>query len=173
MEISSPNWKEAYRLLDDALDLPSSERNAWLERLATNRSDLAPMLEKMLADHDKVEMDGFLKVLPKFTSAGESVRVSTANTANTASTATAVASGVLIGPYRLVRELGRGGMGSVWLAERPDGVIKRPVALKLPFTGAKHDILMQRFARERDILASLTHTHIARYYRRGSTLYRA
>ncbi len=65
-----------------------------------------------------------------------------------------------------MRELGRGGMGSVWLAERDDGTFKRNVALKLPhvtWIGG----LAERMARERDILATLEHPNIARLYDAG------
>ena len=74
--------------------------------------------------------------------------------------------GDMVGPYRLISELGHGGMGAVWLAERPDGQLKRQVALKLPhlvWGGA----LAERLNRERDILASLEHSHIARLYDAG------
>ena len=77
--------------------------------------------------------------------------------------------GRVIGPYRLLRELGRGGMGSVWLAERIDGLVKRPVALKLPHPGLAARGFAERLARERDILAALSHPHIARLYDAGVT----
>jgi serine/threonine-protein kinase len=71
--------------------------------------------------------------------------------------------------YRLLRQLGHGGMSTVWLAERLDGVIKRAVALKLPLymLTAPEDIA--RFAREKDVLGALTHPHIARLYDAGVT----
>jgi tetratricopeptide (TPR) repeat protein len=74
--------------------------------------------------------------------------------------------GDLVGPYRLIRELGGGGMGTVWLAERADGRFKRQVALKLPRLawGAG---LARRMARERDIDALLQHPNIARLYDAG------
>lgn len=82
------------------------------------------------------------------------------------SAAGAVQPGDRVGPYRLVRELGEGGMGSVWLARRSDGQLTRPVALKLPrMTWARG--LAERMARERDILATLEHPHIARLYDAG------
>ena len=68
-----------------------------------------------------------------------------------------------VGPYRLVRELGRGGMGSVWLAERADGLVRRQVALKLPHA-VWGDAFAERMARERQILSGLSHAHIARLY---------
>jgi serine/threonine-protein kinase len=62
-----------------------------------------------------------------------------------------------VGPYRLNREIGRGGMGTVWLAERADGAYKRQVALKLPRLawGAG---LAERMAREREIGMLLVRT---------------
>ncbi len=77
--------------------------------------------------------------------------------------------GALIGPYRLLRELGQGGMGVVWLAERADGAPKRPVALKLPILSLHDRTMADRFARERDILAQLAHPCIARLYDAGVT----
>ena len=67
------------------------------------------------------------------------------------------APGAQVGPYRLVAKLGRGGMSSVWMAERTDGLLKRRVALKLPHVGWALPDLAERMARERDILASLEH----------------
>ncbi len=72
-----------------------------------------------------------------------------------------------VGAYRLIREVGRGGMGTVWLAERQDDLIKRHVALKLPHPGVYNAQLAVRLARERDILAGLAHVNIARLYDAG------
>ena len=72
-----------------------------------------------------------------------------------------------VGPYRLVKELGRGGMGVVWLAERADGQHTRQVALKMPLVENLNWLLAARFARERNILASLEHPRIARLYDAG------
>src|SRR5436190_5789643 len=80
-----------------------------------------------------------------------------------------LAPGSVVGPYRLIRELGHGGMGIVWLAERADGLLKRKVALKLPTLLVDNGTLAERFARERDILADLTHPQIARLYDAGIT----
>jgi len=75
--------------------------------------------------------------------------------------------GELLGPYRLIRLLGEGGMAQVWLAQRADGSIKREVALKLPMLRNDRQDLAGRFARECDILAALEHPHIARLYDAG------
>jgi len=68
----------------------------------------------------------------------------------------------VIGPYRVVRELARGGMGVVYLAERADGQFEQRVALKLMKRGMDSEEIHQRFLAERQILAQLTHPHIAR-----------
>lgn len=77
--------------------------------------------------------------------------------------------GELVGPYRLIRMLGAGGMAEVWLAQRADGSLKREVALKIPMLWRERQDLSSRFARERDILAALEHPHIARLYDAGVT----
>ena len=74
--------------------------------------------------------------------------------------------GQVLGGYRLVREIGAGGMANVWLAERADGVPKRQVALKLPRDVAT-SADAERFARERDVLAALVHSNIASLYDAG------
>ncbi len=68
----------------------------------------------------------------------------------------------VIGPYKLDRLLGEGGMGQVWLASRADGLYQRRVALKLLRPGLADPNLRLRFTRERQILARLGHPHIAR-----------
>jgi TolB-like protein/Flp pilus assembly protein TadD/tRNA A-37 threonylcarbamoyl transferase component Bud32 len=75
--------------------------------------------------------------------------------------------GDFVGPYELVRLLGSGGMAEVWLARRADGAFRRDVALKLPLLTRRRNDLEQRFAHERDILASLEHPNIARFYDAG------
>src|SRR5262245_23827364 len=70
--------------------------------------------------------------------------------------------GTVVGRYRLLEEIGRGGMGAVWLAERADGQFEQRVALKLVKRGMDTDEILARFLRERQILARLEHPHIAR-----------
>lgn len=74
-----------------------------------------------------------------------------------------------IGVYRLVRELGRGGMGAVYLADRVDGEFDQTVAIKLIKRGMDTDLILKRFRRERQILAALNHTNIAYFLGGGST----
>ena len=66
-----------------------------------------------------------------------------------------------------MREIGQGGMATVWLARRTDELTQRPIALKLPHLHLQSARYAERFARERDILANLTHPHIAHLYDAG------
>jgi len=77
--------------------------------------------------------------------------------------------GASIGPYRLERLLGEGGMGQVWMAYRDDGLYQRRVALKLLRPGLADPNLRLRFTRERQILARLEHANIARLLDAGAT----
>jgi eukaryotic-like serine/threonine-protein kinase len=83
--------------------------------------------------------------------------------------ATAFSAGSRIGPYRLIRELGSGGMGSVYLAERDDGEFRQRVAIKVVRGGFANSFLLQRFRDERRILASLEHPNVARLLDGGAT----
>lgn len=155
-KIGPEDWKQMFELLDTALDLPPPERNTWLDSLGGDYERLKPALRELLAKHASRETDTFLRDIPEFTSL----------TGINTSPLSMPEPGAHVGPYRLVRELGRGGMGSVWLAERADGAFKRNVALKLPhvtWIGG----LAERMARERDILATLEHPNIARLYDAG------
>src|SRR6185503_11756686 len=157
---SDESWAQLNRMLDAVLSLPPEQRSAWLDTLPPEHAALGPRLRSLLARSAQVETDDFLGTLPPISVSSE------AATALGPSTGRA---GDTIGPYRLDRELGRGGMGSVWLAERVDGLIDRPVALKLPHAIANFLGLAERMARERAILAALNHPHIARLYDAGLT----
>lgn len=74
-----------------------------------------------------------------------------------------------LGPYRLVRVLSQGGMGTVYLAERDDGHFQRQVAIKVVRGGLESPTVLQRFRVERQILADLEHPNIARLYEGGTT----
>jgi serine/threonine protein kinase len=77
--------------------------------------------------------------------------------------------GERVGPYELISELGRGGMGMVYLARRADAQFAKKVAIKLIRPGAGADFALERFLSERQILASLEHPHIAGLLDGGTT----
>ena len=161
MKFTVGEWQTLSRLFDEAMDLPEDARADWLESLDAAYASLQPALRHMLVRQAKAETDDFLNTLPKF----DDVQLGNPTKWQLPSLTARVA----VGPYRLVRELGRGGMGAVWLAERIDGLIKRPVALKLPHPGHYNSQLGERFSRERDILASLVHPNIGKLFDAGVT----
>ncbi|MFM2399953.1 MAG: hypothetical protein RL341_2110, partial [Pseudomonadota bacterium] len=143
-------------LLQTALALPQEQRATWLGTLPPEQQAFVPQLQSMLA-RAAVETDTFMQ-RPAGLALGADVDEDSF----------ADEPGDQVGPYRLVSELGAGGMATVWLAERADGVLNRQVALKLPRAGWGLG-LAQRMARERDILAALEHPRIARLYDAGVT----
>jgi serine/threonine protein kinase/Tol biopolymer transport system component len=146
------------RLLDEALPLDAAARRDWLERLSPEYRELAQYLrEALLPEDSQIPELKSLSTLPKLGAADHEGPVG----------ASGLQTGARLGPYELIRLLGAGGMAEVWLARRADGAFKREVALKLPMLTKLRADLEQRFARERDILASLEHPLIARLYDAG------
>jgi serine/threonine protein kinase len=159
-QLDPGSWETLNRLLDQALDLAPPEVETWLESLAPEHSALKPRLRRLLSRSAFVETGDFLNTLPKLDLGAHDLRDAPVSTEQP---------GDVVGPYRLLRELGSGGMGVVWLAERTDGLITRPVALKLPHGAWKHAGLAERMVRERSILAALSHPNIAHLYDAGVT----
>jgi serine/threonine-protein kinase len=156
--LAPEQWTLLRRLLREALDMPPSAREAWLARLPAEQASFTPRLRALLSHADAGASDQLVQTLPKFETADFAPPPSLAER-----------SGELIGPYRLVRLIGEGGMASVWLAERADWPEQRRVALKLPHGAWRRSGLAERFARERAILSALEHPHIARLYDAGLT----
>ncbi|HTU66291.1 MAG TPA: serine/threonine-protein kinase [Steroidobacteraceae bacterium] len=146
------HWKRLSPLLDAALDLPPSERAAWLAALPPEHADLRDRLRELLDTHPGIETGDFMRRLPEFSAVPAALKLQT---------------GSVVGPYRLLQELGAGGTSTVWLAERVDGSIQRRIALKLPHLGLVDRGIAERIARECDILATLEHPNIARLYDAG------
>jgi eukaryotic-like serine/threonine-protein kinase len=141
-------------LLDRALGLPLEQREQWLQQLGPSHARVVPRLRTLLARCEDAQMDRFLGTLPEVAAPGDLPFELPRTHA---------------GPYRLLEKIGSGGMGSVWLAERTDGSVKRRVALKLPQGSWPRQGLAERLTRERDFLAVLNHRHIARLYDAGVT----
>ena len=162
-KLSPPEWARLRELLDEALALPPADRLSWIDALDEVRhAQLKPRLRRLLTHAADASTDPpatvgrLLDTLPK---------VETNQFAPPPQdTATPPER---VGPYRLLRELGSGGMASVWLAERTDMLQGRQVALKLPHGAWRRAGLHERLAREREILATLEHPNIARLYDAG------
>jgi serine/threonine-protein kinase len=149
LPVSPDSWARFSALLDGAMDLPPSEHSAWLERLSGEDATLKPMLARVLSNAADIETDYLLRDRPNLAPEGPFYP------------------GVVVGPYRLLSPLGEGGMGEVWRAARDDEGPRRTVALKLPHAELLGGPFRQRFARERDVLAALSHPNIAQLYDAG------
>jgi eukaryotic-like serine/threonine-protein kinase len=156
-DLSAGDWRAVFALFDTALDIPAAQREPWLGALSGVDARFAPALRALLARHAAIESADFLRKPPAFTRIGGHDEDRDAG----------LVAGGCIGPYRLVERLGAGGMGSVWLAERTDGLLARRVALKLPHAGWASPDFAVRLAQERKLLASLEHPRIARLYDAG------
>ena len=149
---SAAHWSEALALYGQALDLPVEHRDAWAEALRVP-TPVIQALRQLLDDRRAIETGRFLERGPML-----------ATPDRPAAAGLPALRLERIGPYRLLRELGRGGMSTVYLAERDDARLQRQVALKLPHAGPGQRALAQRLLRERDALVGLEHPNIARLY---------
>jgi serine/threonine protein kinase len=153
-------WPLISKLLDEAIELPAGERAAWLTRLPPENAHLKAHLEELLAA--SAQSHTALVNWPQYEPGPDASRLKES---------AEFKADDIIGPYRLRRLLGEGGMGTVWLAESVTGAIKMPVALKLPrlATQLSPAYLQERFERERVILRALNHPNIARLFEAGIT----
>jgi eukaryotic-like serine/threonine-protein kinase len=151
-------WPLVSRLLDEALSLDEDEQRAWLAALPNEHAALRPVIERLLGRRDDAAR--FFERLPQPDAAAEQPAAVSAD---------GHVAGSRVGPFELLQPIGRGGMGSVWLARRTDGALDLPVAVKLPFLEGSGALLAERFTRERQILAALNHPNIARLHEAGVT----
>jgi eukaryotic-like serine/threonine-protein kinase len=141
-------WKKVKKIVGSVLERPEAARRAYLDQVCSDDSELRAEVESLLAAHagsNTLSGGVWPGASPEFES-----QVSE------------------IGPYRLVRELGVGGMGQVWLAEQTEP-IRRQVALKLIRAGMYDSATVQRFKAERQSLAIMDHPTIAKVFDAGTT----
>ena len=142
------------KLLREALDVPTSGRRAYLEQASAGDAILLARLLRLLeldADTNSF-LDGPLD---------DVVAGLLLDQGDSGVAADDVAADDRLGPWRVIRKLGSGGMGSVWLAERADGVYSQQVALKTVKPGMDSASVLAQFHRERSALARLKHPNIA------------
>jgi eukaryotic-like serine/threonine-protein kinase len=145
-------WQRLKNILADALEQSSfKERTAVLRQSCADDTELLQELEKLLA-HDTTVFEEFADYV--------ATRLRHEGSERT---------GERIGAYAVVRELGRGGMGTVYLAKRADGQFEKRVAIKVLKRGTDTDEVLRRFQIERQILANLEHPNITRLLDAGIT----
>ncbi len=146
-------FRQVRNVFEAALEKAPSARADFLAEAAASDADLRAQVERMLEAHGNTVtfLDGAL-------AAPEELRTDPHRM-----------EGRRLGPYEVLREIGRGGMGTVYLARRADGLFEQQVAIKVVTPESAGREVIERFAQERAILASLEHPHIARLYDGGST----
>ncbi|REL24226.1 serine/threonine protein kinase [Rhodohalobacter sp. SW132] len=162
-DLSQQRWQQIDTLFKDVLEVPSEERDSFLKQQCGSDTDLISHVEKLLQVHDQAE-----QIL------GDTAETFAAPLVpglidEVAQSAEKVFEkpGTIIGSYKLLKQIGRGGMGSVWLAEKTDAPYEKQVALKLVRSGMASPDVLSRFRHEGQILASLEHPNIARLYDGG------
>jgi len=146
-------WQKVKLILEEAIEAEPLARASLLDKHCGSDTDLRNEVESLLGFDNSttggLEQDAFSSLfgadLPK------------------------IPPGTKIGKYNIIREIGTGGMGSVFLAERSDGDFEQKVAIKIIRLGLQSEDLRRRFVRERQILASLEHPNIARLIDGGTT----
>ena len=139
--------REAIALFERLLEIPEAERDAWLKAEAGDRQALLNWVEAMRVEdrHAQLRTGGAADEIAEETPPER------------------------IGAYRIAERIGRGGMGSVYRGERMTGDFAHRTAIKIIKPGLLSEALVERFQRERQLLASLSHPNIAQLYDGGET----
>jgi len=156
--MSSDDRQRVKELFYAALEREGDERATFLSQACADRPLLRREVESLLAAHQEAEAENFIADSPfeipsDLFAEDQAARIE----------------GRRIGPYRLIREIGRGGMGDVYLAARADEEYDQQVAIKLVKRGFDTADILRRFRNERQILASLDHPNIAKLLDGGTT----
>jgi tetratricopeptide (TPR) repeat protein len=142
----SHTWEQIENLFVQASELPRQEQAAFLDHACANIDDLRKEVESLLASDRK---------------SGEKITRAVEDEAQSLFGLSSMI-GSRLGSYRVIREIGRGGMGAVYLATRDDDEFQKKVAIKLVKRGMDTAEVLRRFRHERQILAGLDHAYIAR-----------
>jgi serine/threonine protein kinase/Tfp pilus assembly protein PilF len=150
-------WQQIEDIYQTAVGLPAEQRTEYLTRACADDDELRTAIDVLTT---RLMQAGDLSETPVMTDETEWL---------TAPVQGDPLIGRRVGAYRLEREIGRGGMGAVYLAVRADNEFQKRVAVKLVKRGMDTDFILRRFRRERQILASLDHPYIARLLDGGTT----
>jgi eukaryotic-like serine/threonine-protein kinase len=154
--VTPERWQQLKSAFDEALQRDPPQRAGYIDKVCALDPELRKEIESMLAAHEQVREE-FLDTPAAGLDAFQDLRGADPSV------------GKRIGPYQLVRELGSGGMGEVYLAMRVDAEFDQEVALKLIRSGQDSAAVVRRFKAERQILASLDHPNIAKLLDGGHT----
>ncbi len=151
-------WQRLKSILADALERETpAARTAVLEELCATDTEMLHEAESLLAEAENLLRDPTDSIEQCADTAGAGIPRDDISEI-----------GRRVGAYVLVREIGQGGMGTVYLAARADGYFEKQVAIKVLRGGLNNEELMQRFRSEREVLARLDHPNIARLIDAGS-----
>jgi len=174
--VTSERWAQIRQIFEGVIERPAADRAAYLRITCARDEELRREVEGLLKSHDgsgdfldkpAAEVGrGQFNVTQFGTQLASGSQFATGQFSNDPGE---YQPGYRLGPYQLERRIGRGGMGSVWLATRVDREFKMNVAVKLVKPGMDTQELLRRFRLERQVLAGLEHTNIARLVDGGST----
>ncbi len=151
--MAGERWQRVEAIFKAAIELPPSQQTPFLDESCGDDSELRQTVERLL-NSDR-QAGGFLE--EALLGAIELVEGATRKGEET------------LGPYRLIEQIGSGGMGAVYKAARDDSEYEQIVAIKVIHTGMGSPLAVERFRRERQILAGLEHPNIARLLDGGTT----
>jgi serine/threonine protein kinase len=154
--MNATRWQQLKTILEQALETAPAARNQYLSEACLGDDDLRREIEDLL-EFEEPETNLLEKSAFSILTADAPFKTAKSQT------------GKQIGRYRIISELGAGGMGAVYLAERADGTFEQRVALKLIRRAIVSDFILRRFVNERQILASLDHPNIAHLVDGGTT----
>jgi serine/threonine protein kinase len=150
-------WRLIEELFHAAVELPPNERGDFLASACGGDVSLRAEIEKLIDGDDRA--GSFIETPPALDKTTIALPEPDAESIT----------GLRLGAYEVTREIGRGGMGTVYLAARADEEFRKRVAIKLVTAGFDHESIIQRFRNERQILAGLDHPNIARLLDGGTT----
>jgi non-specific serine/threonine protein kinase/serine/threonine-protein kinase len=154
--VQADRWQQLEEIFQSALDRAPENRAAFIDSACSGDAELHAEVDSLLAAHEQGDADFQCAAFE------EAIKVLQQRTVR-------VHEGRLIGPYRVLRELGRGGMSRVYLAARADQAFEKQAAIKVVERGLDSEELIGRFQSERRILARLDHPNITRILDGGTT----
>jgi eukaryotic-like serine/threonine-protein kinase len=160
--MSAASWVRIKGIVAEAIELPRAARGAWVERACSGDTALRDEVDALLRAHERA--GGFLETPALVLTGAAQLVVETA----TPSSGTPPLPD-RFGAYRVIGELGRGGMGVVYLGARDDDRFQKQVAIKVVSGDVVNAAVFRRFEDERRILASMDHPNIARLLDAGTT----